>query len=471
MELKLGLKEELSSVETKIQGTFPTWLEGTLIRNGPTNVSIAGKTPTHWFDGLAMLHAFAFQEGKVRYSNRFLRTEAYKAVMEGSLDYLGFACDPCRTLFSKFFTKFFPSSHFALHNANVNVASIKEAYVALTETPLPVRFDVKTLETLGVLDYEDTLVKRDAFESAHPHYLASSGTTINYLVNFGLRSNYTIYQILKGTSTRIPIATVPVKNPAYMHSFSFTENYIILTEYPFLVNPWDFLFKNRPFITNYRWLPEHGTHFLVINRRDGTVVGRYPTSAFFSFHHANAFEKGADLILDAVTYPDASVIINDLAEYTEGKNQRLLSLPEMCLKRFRLSLATGKIEESRLTDVPFEFPRIHTAQNAGRPYRFVYGIDPRDLAGKDATRPIYKVDVESGKTWQWQETGCYPGEAIFVGKPQSSTEDEGVLLSIILDMNTGLSFLLALDASSFQEIGRATVPHQIPPGLHSQFFT
>ena len=31
----------------------------------------------HWFDGQAMLHRFAFADGKVSYANRFLETKAY----------------------------------------------------------------------------------------------------------------------------------------------------------------------------------------------------------------------------------------------------------------------------------------------------------------------------------------------------------------------------------------------------------
>src|SRR6185503_12393143 len=114
------LGKELTHQPLKSTGSIPTWLSGTLIRNGPIFVTINGQTNTHWFDGLAMLHAFSFQDGQVRYTNKFLRTDAYKTVFEkGSLNYDGFASDPCRSLFKHFFTFLIPQSKANLHNANV----------------------------------------------------------------------------------------------------------------------------------------------------------------------------------------------------------------------------------------------------------------------------------------------------------------------------------------------------------------
>jgi len=58
---------------------------------------------------------------------------------------------------------------------------------------------------------------------------------------------------------------------------------------------------------------------------------------------------------------------------------------------------------------------------------------------------------------------------VFIAAPDSSTEDEGVVLSVVLDANAGRSALLVLDAHSFNELARAEVPHAIPYGFHGQF--
>ncbi len=53
--------------------------------------------------------------------------------------------------------------------------------------------------------------------------------------------------------------------------------------------------------------------------------------------------------------------------------------------------------------------------------------------------------------------------------PGSEDEDDGVLLSVVLDGRRGNSFLLVLDARSLGELARAEVPHHIPYGFHGQF--
>ena len=50
-------------------------------------------------------------------------------------------------------------------------------------------------------------------------------------------------------------------------------------------------------------------------------------------------------------------------------------------------------------------------------------------------------------------------------------EDDGVLLSVVLDGLGSGSYLLVLDARNLEEIGRARVPHDIPFGFHGQYFS
>jgi beta,beta-carotene 9',10'-dioxygenase len=72
------LDTETSGVELEWQGAPPAWLNGALLRTGPAKFKIGGSTYKHWFDGLAMLHRFAFVGGRVRYANRFLQSGAYR---------------------------------------------------------------------------------------------------------------------------------------------------------------------------------------------------------------------------------------------------------------------------------------------------------------------------------------------------------------------------------------------------------
>lgn len=459
---------EFENLSLKIEGKFPEWLSGTLVRNGPVPVSIDNQCVSHWFDGLAMLHSFHIHEGKVNYTNKFLRSKAYETVFkEGSLNYEGFASDPCRSIFKKIFTLFFPQDK-NITNANVNIAKYADAYVALTETPLPVHFDIKTLKTLGVFDYADELPKERCFESAHPHHDVQNKETINYIVKYGPQSTYLITRMSDGSKTRKTIAEIEVKNPAYMHSFALTKNYIILTEFPFIVSSFfDMLFKNQGFIKNFSWKPELGTRFTVINRKTGQVLFSEKTEPFFAFHHANAFEQDNQIVMDIVTYPDAS-IITDLADFGQKTNKDWSPL-DIKLKRFSISLETKMISQESIFENYFEFPRFYDEKYDGYPYQYLYGIDPRPLETNDS-RAIFKIDVNRKEVKKWLAKGGSPGEPIFVKDPDGKNEDDGVILAIVLDGIQQTCYLLILDAVSLTELGKAYVPYMIPDGLHGRFF-
>ena len=57
------LDQEVVIEELPIRGALPTWLSGTLVRNGPAKFEVGKKKLRHWFDGLAMLHKFCFHQG------------------------------------------------------------------------------------------------------------------------------------------------------------------------------------------------------------------------------------------------------------------------------------------------------------------------------------------------------------------------------------------------------------------------
>lgn len=430
------------------------------MRNGPTTVSVDGKSNAHWFDGLAMLHAFSFNRGKVTYSNRFLRTPSYTALFKkGSLNYDGFATDPCRSLFKWFFSHRFP-------NANVNVTKIAEAYVALTEIPLPVRFDLETLETLGRLDYKDRLPHERCWESAHPHYDTQSRQTFNYLINFGKKSHYLLYSIEEGEATRKLIAEIPVDRPAYMHSFAITERHLLLTEFPLVVNPIDLITSGEPFIRNFKWQPERGTRFTLVDRQSGQLIGQWTTRPFFAFHHANAFEADGKIVVDLVAYEDASILTEDPL-YVGSKLKSGKSYPSR-LERFSLELKSESIASERLFDPSIEFPKIRESLD-GVAYRYLYATGFGDREELLRSESLYKIDTQTKKHLRWSEEGCSPGEPLFVPSPDGQDEDDGVILTIVIQSSH--SFLLILDAKSFQEVGRAEAPHRIPTGLHGHFFS
>lgn len=98
-------------------------------------------------------------------------------------------------------------------------------------------------------------------------------------------------------------------------------------------------------------------------------------------------------------------------------------------------------------------------------YRFTWGVGADEVW----IDRIVKADVEERRFTLWSEDGCFPGEPVFVAAPGAVDEDDGVLLSVVLDGRKGTSFMLVLDARSLDEVARAEVPHHIPFGFHGAF--
>ncbi len=458
------LEAEVDLDALPVEGAIPEWLTGTLLRNGPAKFEVGDRPLRHWFDGLAMLHKFSFGGGRVSYANRFLRSQAYCEAEAGRISYREFATDPCRSAFKRLTTLFSPKFS---DNCNVNLTKLGDSYIAMTETPLPVAFDPDTLETLGVA-YKPPGVHA----TAHPHHDPERGELLAYVTHFGPRSEYRLYA-QRDRQTQRRIAAKRVSEPSYMHSFALTERYAVLVAFPFVVNPLRLGLGGRPFIENYRWKPELGTRVLVFDREDGELRGTYMAEPCFSFHHVNAFERGSELVIDMVAYDDASIVD---ALYVD----RLRAGPPPPssygrLRRYRVSLDSGRVGEEELSDAILELPRIDYRERNTRPYRYVYGVGSHDDDGADApdfVDQLVKVNVESGETTTWFEPGSYPGEPVFVPSPHPDRrEDDGVLLSVVLDGRGASSYLLVLDAQNLCELGRARVPHHIPFGFHGQYFS
>ncbi|MGH6749932.1 MAG: carotenoid oxygenase family protein [Methyloceanibacter sp.] len=453
--------EIVDPVELSVRGALPTWLQGALLRTGPSKFEVGARTYNHWFDGLAMLHRFAFANGGVTYANRFLESNAFTAAQEtGKITYAEFATDPCRSLFGRVAAIFDPK---LTDNACVNVSAYASDTVALTETTMPMRFQPETLKTLGVFGYESALSGQ--VSTAHLHYDFARKRHYNYMVEFGLNSRYRLFSVADDGG-QAQVAEIAVDRPAYMHSFAMTERYLVLVEFPLTVSALELKFSGKPFIQNYRWQPERGLKFHVVEKESGREVATATGEAVFAFHHVNAFEQGDGLVIDMIAYPNAAIIDQlYLARLRAGAPLTATGK----LTRFELKLGGGgAVTRRELAPIAMELPRINYEVCAGKPYRYVWGTGIQ-LSG-DFLDSIVKIDAETGDVARWYAQGLYPGEPVFVPTPNATAEDDGVLLSVVLDIDNDVSFLLVLDATTLDELARAEAPHAIPFHFHGNYF-
>jgi beta,beta-carotene 9',10'-dioxygenase len=182
----------------------------------------------------------------------------------------------------------------------------------------------------------------------------------------------------------------------------------------------------------------------------------------------NSFEtENYDLVVDIVAYQDSTIVRSLYLDVLTG--DRPGSIPASQLRRYHISPFSSSVEFEVLHDDNLELPRMNYRKYNMKDYGYIYAVGTYSVG--NFTNRLIKVDIKKRNSNVWMEKGCHPGEPVFVPRPDRvQEEDDGVVLSVVLDSNKGNSFLLVLDAKSFEEIARAEVPHHIPFGFHGQYY-
>ena len=296
-----SLTEEIRLPHIPVEGDLPKWLRGVLLRNGPALFEIGEQKLNHWFDGLAMLHAFAFGDGRVSYANRFLRSSNYSSwKRDGVMKYSEFGTDPCRAIYSGVST--LPVLG-PVPNANVTIERLGQKFRAHTEIPVPVRFDPETLRTIGA----EGEIPQGRLGTAHPHHDPRTGERFAYECDLVPPSGLRVISERRGK--RRELAFVPQAKPGYLHSFALTRRYVAVFTQPWQFDLARFLSPDRgPIATNYAWDGSVPSQVILVDRKRGGVAATFELDPFFVFHHINAFDDGDRVVLDVCAHTDSSAV-------------------------------------------------------------------------------------------------------------------------------------------------------------------
>nr|XP_050024308.1 retinoid isomerohydrolase-like [Dermacentor andersoni] len=470
-----------------VHGTLPYWLRGKLLRNGPGLSAVGPDRYNHVFDGLALVRQFSIENGHVFYKNRFLRSQSYirnrraNRIVISEFGTLAHP-DPCATLFERL------ASYFTMDmtdNALVNVMPIGDEVYAMTESPYMFRVDPVTLETVDKKNLTDFVAVHTA--TAHPHLDVEDGTTYNIGTNMGLNPGFVLIRYPPSgecvpssvNSVRV-VGKIPFSSRTtvpYVHSFALTEKWVVVVEQPLALHLPTMLrckfLGDKAYVDALKFNPEKGVRFHIMNKKTGELHSTvFEAAPFFIFHHINAFEQGDDVVVDACCFDDEGIMRSLV--YTE-KNPGNFEMAH--LRRFTLPLNRGRgeriaVEPQNLAkgNLLGELPRINQNHN-GKPYRFVYCIS--NVPGQEHRMFLSKLDVITGEWRRWEREGWYPSEPVFVSRPGSVEEDDGVVLSSLLqeDKEKKLA-LVALDAQSFRQLAvvEFNCPSSVPGDFHGWFF-
>lgn len=516
--LVCSVNETLEPIPTVTRGIIPSWVNGSLLRNGPGKFEFGNNHYNHWFDGMAMLHKFEIQDGQVTYKSRFLQSDSYKKnsekdrIMVSEFGTLAMP-DPCKNIFQRFLSRFEMIK--PTDNASVSFVKYKGDYYVSTETNLMHKVDPDSLDSVEKVDWSKFIAVNGA--TAHPHY-DPDGTAFNMGNSYGSKGAlYNIISVppdknnsndtLQGARVLCSIVPADKSHPSYYHSFAMSQNYVVFIEQPIKMDLLKIItckLRGKGLSEGIYWDPKQETVFHLVDKRTGNVSSvKYHTKALSTFHQINAFEEDGFLMLDMCCSDDGSAINNYLIQNMRKSGDALdevyNSMGRAFPRRFVLPLnvtsetPTDENLNTRPSSVAtavkickdkvfchhedlhgddlceyggLEFPQINYNRCNTRPYRFFYGCGFRHLVGDS----ILKMDLEDKTMKVWYQKGYYPSEPVFVPSPDSVDEDDGVILSVVLTPTEDKgTFLLVLDAKTFQELGRAEVPVNIPYGFHGTF--
>lgn len=386
--------------------------------------------------------------------------------------------------------------------------------------------DPETMEPLGVAVQADLHPSLDGpFSCAHAERCPITGDYFNINIKPGRTGIYRVFRV-SATSGKTEILAefsridLPV---AYIHSFFLSEHFVVLRVPCSHLKTYGVgvLWEKNIMDAIVPFDEKNKTKWFVVDRLHGRgIVAEFETDAAFFFHTVNCFEEAVDtddgalgptvrISCDVVEYPTMNILHalyydvmmdrDGMAKSAWGTAEKAkTTLPRLVRWKFTVSLPAPSEDSpspwSFWNWLPFslvstrfqpgsrperpvpeqlvaitaphagELPTINTAFHTRR-HRYVYSLSMSGLS--TFVDSIIKTDVETQKVLRWNNPRAHtPGEAIFVSRPEAVDEDDGVLLSVVLDGICGKSYLLCLDARTMCEMGRAEMDFAVGFGFH-----
>lgn len=448
-------------------GSPPPGLRGTLYRNGAGRWESGGSPAGHVFDGDGMLSMFVFEQGKVRFRNRYVRTTHYVRGYEdtgpagrgtGTMRAGGFLANAFR----------WPLSNQANTNAVLHAGQL----LALWEGGKPHSIDPDTLATNGIHDFGGRLRGLGAF-SAHPKIDHRTGELFNFGVSLYPLPGLAAYRVDPSGNLR-KLAHLPMSRPLFNHDVGLTNRYLVFVLDPKVVSPVGMLpvlAGLKPLATAISFDARLGTKIVLVPR-DGGRKRVAHTDTLLHFHLANCYDDGDDTVIELCRYTES---FDTVWRHFGGGFDRATETPTIGgpLTRLRVT-KNGRVLREDLTDSRTEFPQVD-ARFTGQHNRYTYAVQLADAdtaADTGAAFGISTFDHQRGteSTYRISDFGS-AGEPVFAPRSPDAAEGDGWLLTLEYDRTTHRSKLVVLDATAPQRgpVYVGGLQHHLPIGLHGSF--
>ena len=440
-----------------VEGALPKDLDGMYLRNteNPLHPAIQSYHP---FDGDGMLHMVEFRDGKAAYRNRFVRTEGFlaEAALGKSL-WAGLLEMPNTAIRADGWgirgrMKDASSTDVVVHRG--------EALTSFYFCGDLYRIDLSTGNTLGKADWNGQFPQWGV--SAHPKADLDTGELLFF--SYSKEEPYLRYGSLDSAGTLQHTVDVPLPGPRLPHDMAFTENYVILNDFPLYWKP-DMLQMDVHMPHFDRNLP---SRFAIIPRTGTGSIIWFEAAPTYVLHFVNAYEEGDEIILDGFFQrcpkPSAKG-----AQSIEEAAFRSLALDHMqtVLHRWRFNLKTGRTTEHDLSERYTEFGRMNPHFQK-KENRYVYAAT--GVPGKFIFDGLVKHDLKTGTEEKLSfGAGVFGSETIMAPRPNATAEDDGYLVTFTMDLNEDCSYCVIFDAAqpSAGPVCKLRLPERICSGTHA----
>ena len=446
--------DELDVADCPITGDLPDGLQGTFIRNGP-NPMFEPLGRYHMFDGDGMLHGVTFDDGRVSYRNRWVRSRGLGAEMaHGRAIYsgLGEVMEfPSRELTGDAGPVKNPSNTHIIRHAG--------RLLSLWEGGLPTEVTAD-LDTVGEYDFDGEL---KGAMTAHPRIDPRTGEL--FFFAYSLFPPYLRYYVADAEGRLVHKVEIDLPAPVMMHDCVITTEHMV-----FLDSPIVFDMENLGKGPMVQWKPENGTRFGVMPRMGSADDLRwFEVEPGHIQHFWNGWIEGDRIVGSGSRIAQPQFGIDPTAAIDEQAASSEPGRPA----RFWIDLAAGEAGWEQFDDMGGDFCRFND-ELTGVPSACQY------LSGfyDEKTRPgdfdtIVKYDDRTGeRTLWWAGRDGHVGESVFAPNPDGTAEDDGWLINAVYDSDRDASEIVVLDARDVEAGPIATVamPRRLPFGFHANWF-
>jgi carotenoid cleavage dioxygenase len=442
---------------TPVEGEIPQDLDGLYLRNTENPLHPALRF-YHPFDGDGMVHIVGFRDGKAFYRNRFIRTDGFAAENAAGGPLWPGLAEPLQL--SKRETGWGARTLMKDASSTDVIVHRGTALTSFYQCGDLYRVDPYSGDTIGKESFNGGF-PFDWGVSAHPKIDDRTGDLLFF--NYSKQAPYMHYGVVDANNDLVHYVDVPLPGPRLPHDMAFTENYVILNDFPLFWDPT--LLEAGIHVPGFhRDMP---SRFAIIPRR-GDGIRWFEADPTFVLHFTNAYEDGDEIVLDGFFEGDPTPV-DTLSGDKYRKAFRYLALDglQTRLHRWRFNLATGQSTEEQLSDSLTEFGMINGA-HAGLEYRYTYAAT--GTPGWFLFDGLVKHDLLTGSEERFAfPDGVFGSETAMAPRLGSSGEDDGYLVTLTTDMTADASYCLVFDAARVADgpICKLALPERISSGTHS----